>query len=194
LEDQLHGQKENSQTEEVNRLVDRAIGGDTAAYGELYDLYITRVYSHVFYRVRNSRDAEDLAQQVFINAWKAIRRYKRTSTPFIAWLLKIAHNLVVDFYHSKKIVPSLEESAEIPSREKGPQDIAELKFDQEKIRNAILRLPDKQQQVIIMKFIEGFSYEEIAAVLNKSQGAVRVIQHRALRELKLMLEGEIDPG
>ena len=81
-------------------LVRRAISRDPEAFGRLYDMYVDRVYRHVYYRVGNVADAEDLTQQVFLKAWQAIDRYKKTASPFLAWLMTISHNLVVDFYRT----------------------------------------------------------------------------------------------
>jgi hypothetical protein len=83
-------------------LVDAAIAGDGTAFAALYDLHLDRVYRHVYYRVGNRADAEDLTQQVFLQAWRAIGRYRRTAAPFIAWLLTIAHNAIVSHYRKAR--------------------------------------------------------------------------------------------
>ena len=190
----MHTTIETSSTENVNRLVEKAIGGDADAFGNIYDVFIDRVYQYVYYRVRNKDDAEDITQQVFVRAWKAIKRYKITSKPFIAWLLRISQNLINDFYRTRKVTMYIDYEFEIPGTEIGPEKQAELRYDQKELRRIIYRLPEEQQQVIMMKFIEGFSYPEIAASLRKSEGAVRVIQHRALKKMQTMLEEEKPSG
>jgi RNA polymerase sigma-70 factor (ECF subfamily) len=184
----LHTNIETSSTEDINRLVEKAIGGDADAFGNIYDVFIDRIYQYVYYRVRNKDDAEDITQQVFIRAWKAMKRYKITSKPFIAWLIRISQNLVKDFYRTRKITSYIDYEFEMPGADIGPEKQAELLYDQKELRRIIYGLPEEQQQVIMMKFIEGFSYPEIAASLGKSEGAVRVIQHRALKKMRTILE------
>lgn len=174
--------------DDINLLIDRAIGGDADAFGRLYDMHVDRVYRHVYYRVGNIADAEDLTQQVFIKAWEAISRYKKTASPFLAWLIKISHNLVIDFYRSNKTRTYLDFDIVASEPESGPEHLAEIHLDQQQIRRAILELPGDQQQVVLMRFIEDFSYPEIAASLGKSEGAARVILHRALVRLRKILE------
>jgi len=94
--------RSEGQTSDEAMLVQRAIGHDAEAFGRLYDMYVDRVYRHIYYRVSNEADSEDLTQQVFLKAWQAIDRYKKTASPFIAWLMTVSHNLVVDFYRAKK--------------------------------------------------------------------------------------------
>ena len=174
--------------ESEDSLVQRAIERDKAAFTALYDNYINQVYRHVYYRVSNRTDAEDITQEVFIKAWKAIDKYKKTGAPFVAWLITIAHNLVVDHYRAKRKLVSLEETeASSQIDETSPEVVAEAMFDKSYVRNAILKLKEEKQKVILMRFIDGFSYGEIAKTLGKSEGAVRVIQYRALNDLKRML-------
>ena len=173
---------------DIDLLVERAIDGDADAFGRLYDLHVDRVYRHVCYRVGSVSDAEDLTQQVFLRAWQAIHRYRKTAIPFLAWLIKISHNLVVDFYRSNKTMAYLDLDIIAGKLSSNPEHLAESRFEQQQMRQAILELPGDQQQVILMRFIEGFSYSEIAASISKSEGAVRVILHRALVRLRKILE------
>ncbi|MCK4331119.1 MAG: sigma-70 family RNA polymerase sigma factor [Dehalococcoidia bacterium] len=169
-------------------LVQRAVQRDKAAFATLYDSHMYRVYRHVYYRVSNQIDAEDITQEVFIRAWKAINKYKKTGAPFVTWLLAIAHNLIVDHYRARKNLVSLEEAeASNQTAEASPEAMAEASFNKGYVRHAVLRLKEEKQKVILMRFIDGLSYGEIAKVLNKSEGAVRVIQCRALNDLKHML-------
>ncbi len=169
-------------------LIQRAISGDTDAFGKLYDMYVDRVYKHLYYRVGNIADAEDLTQQVFLKAWQAIGRYKKTASPFLAWLMTISHNLVVDYYRTKKDKAYLEAEVTANDLASSPEGIAEARYVQQQLRRVILQLPGEQQQVVLLRFIEGFRYAEIAAVLGKSEGAIRVILHRALVKLRHILE------
>ncbi|MBI2831773.1 MAG: sigma-70 family RNA polymerase sigma factor [Chloroflexi bacterium] len=175
------------QSEDV--LLQRATNRDKVAFTILYDLYINQVYNHIYYRVSNPADAEDITQEVFIKAWKGIPKYKKTGAPFLAWLIAIAHNLIVDHYKAKKNHVPLEEIESIvqAAEDCDPAAITENSLNQSRLRNMVAKLKGEKQKVILMRFIDGFSYGEIARALNKSEGAVRVIQFRALKELKRML-------
>ncbi|MCD6599484.1 MAG: sigma-70 family RNA polymerase sigma factor [Dehalococcoidia bacterium] len=174
-------------------LIERAKSDDADAFGKLYDMYIDRIYRHVYYRVGNAADSEDLTQEVFMKAWQAIGKYKITGTPFLAWLMRISHNLVVDFYRKKKKDElHLDDDSWITDSAPIPEEAAELGYGQKRLRRAILELHGDQQQVLMMHFIEGFTYAEIASSLGKREGAIRVIQHRALTRLRQILEKEKD--
>ena len=176
--------------EQEDSLVERAVNGDRAAFAALYDKCIEQVYRHVYYRTPSQSDAEDITQEVFIRAWKAINKYKKTGAPFVAWLLAIAHNLIVDYYKARKKLVSLEEAAAFSQTdETSPEAMTEASLNRSYIKNAIFKLKGEKQKVILMRFIDGFSYGEIAKVLNKSEGAVRVIQYRALNDLRRVLTG-----
>ncbi len=171
-------------------LVEKAIGRDASAFGRLYDMHIDRVYKHIYYRVGNATDAEDLTQQVFLKAWQSIGRYRRTASPFIAWLLTISHNLVIDFYRTRKDRAYLDAEVLTSDPASGPERTAEASFDQQRLRRAILQLGNHEQQVVMMRFMEGFEFAEIASVLGKREANVRVILHRALAKLRAILEKE----
>lgn len=173
-------------------LIDRAVAGDEAAFAQLYDLHLTRVYRHVYYRVGARADAEDLTQQVFLQAWRAVGRYRRAGAPFIAWLLTIAHNLVVSFYRQVKAEPALASEPVAHERWANPEREVLAAYDRLAVRNAILRLKAEQQQIVTMRFLEGFDYGTIAAAVGKTEGNVRVILHRALSELRRLLEREVN--
>lgn len=168
-------------------LVQQAIERDEAAFAALYDLHVDRVYKHVYYHVSNCADAEDITQEVFVRAWKAIGRYKSTKAPFVAWLIAIARNLVRDHYRAKKNPIPLDEAGAVQFSGKTPHAIAELNLDKSHVREAISKLKGDKQKVIFMRFIDDFSYEEIAKVLGKSQGTIRVMLYRALKDLKGIL-------
>ena len=174
--------------ESEDSLVQRAIERDKAAFATLYDNHVDQIYRHVYYRVYNQTDAEDITQEVFIRAWKAIGKYKKTGAPFVTWLIAIAHNLVIDHHRAKKnLVPLDEVEYSRQNDEASPETIAETSFNVRYMRNAISELKEEKQKVILMRFIDGFSYGEIAKALNKSEGAIRVIQYRALNDLRHML-------
>ena len=186
----MNQNRSEEQTLDEAILVQRAIGHDAEAFGRLYDMNVDRVYRHIYYRVGNEQDAEDLTQQVFLKAWQAIHRYKKTASPFVAWLMTISHNLVVDFYRARKDTAHLEAEVLANGSALSPERAAEASFEQQRLRRAILQLGGDEQQVVILRFIEGFEFSEIASLMKKKEGNVRVILHRALVKLRDILEKE----
>jgi RNA polymerase sigma-70 factor, ECF subfamily len=173
--------------DEIDSLVDKAKSGDVNAFGRLYDIHVDRIYRHIHYRIGKTEDARDLTQEVFVKAWQALPKYKKTQTPFLAWLFTISHNRVIDFYRTHKVHNALDNGLDIEDPGKRPEILTEELFSQKELKKVILRLPEDQQQVILMYFIEGMEYKEIAAVLNKTEGNIRVITHRALKKMREIL-------
>lgn len=171
-------------------LVEQAIVGDAESFGQLYDKYIDKVYRHLYYRVGNAAEAEDLAAQVFLKAWNAMGRYRQMGRPFGVWLLSIGHNLLIDYYRSRKENAALDDVI-IPAGDSAdPVLLAEKSFASASLRQAIKKLKKDQQAVVVMRYIDGLEYGEIAQALNKSEGAVRVILHRSLLALRGIMSSE----
>jgi len=168
----------------IARLIESATGGDFGAYGELYGIYLDRIYRYVFYQVKDKMTAEDLVGEVFVKAWKAIGSYKGKSQAFSAWLYRIAHNHLIDDFRKRRKLTSLE--METPAETGNPEQEAEGKLVQQELSEAINDLPQNQKQVILLKFIEGLDNSEIGKIMGKSQGAIRVLQMRALAALRNM--------
>jgi RNA polymerase sigma-70 factor (ECF subfamily) len=171
-------------------LVQQAIQHDRAAFTVLYEHCIDRVYRHVYYRVSNHSDAEDITQEAFVKAWKSIDKYKRTGAPFVTWIIAIAGNLIIDNYrrHQKVVITNETYVVDTNNQIPDPAKEAEVNFNNTIIKKAILKLKGDKQKVILMHFIDGLTYEEIARALNKNEGAIRVIQYRALGELRSFLK------
>lgn len=186
LAQRLHRRVEFRHTESA--LVQQAAMGDRSAFTALYEIHVDRVFRHVRYQVGDDSDAEDITQDVFIKAWKSVPKYKPTGAPFVTWLIVIARNAIIDYYRSKKHTHHLDENYD-PQGGIDPVASVESDFGNAEIRDAVLKLKGDKKTVVIMRFVDGFSYEEIARALGKHSGAVRVIQHRALKELKEMLGG-----
>jgi RNA polymerase sigma-70 factor (ECF subfamily) len=165
-----------------------AVGGDHDAFAALYDRHADRVFRHCYYRTANRADAEDLTQQTFLHAWRAIRRYRATGAPFVAWLLAISQNLTTS--HHRRVREIIAEPARL-EMERGGDDPADLVLGggvrHDRVRRAVLRLAPERRQVIILRFVEEFTVAEVAAALGKSENNVRVIQHRALADLRRFL-------
>lgn len=182
--------KTTAQDPEVSLWVEQAVAGDAESFGRLYDLYVDRIYRHLYYRVGNATQAEDLAAQVFEKAYKAIGRYRTMGRPFFVWLLSIAHNLLVDHYRAQRDSSSIDDVI-IPADDSAdPVTLAERSFASATLRQAIKKLKRDQQIVVVMRYIDGLDYADIAAAVNKTEGAVRVVLHRSLIALRKIISAE----
>jgi RNA polymerase sigma-70 factor, ECF subfamily len=173
----------------------RAAERDTEAFSLLYEENLDTVYRYVFYKVSNPTVAEDLTAEVFAKAWASIERFEWRNLPFQHWLIRIARNAVIDYWRSSKPTRSVDELYETASGDVSPDDVVVRDLDVERLRRAIEQLPDEQRDVLLLRFVEGISHAEVAAVLGKSVVAVRQIQVRALQRLKKLLSEEgPEPG
>ena len=165
-------------------LVRRSQTGDQDAFACLYNAYLDRIYRYVYFRVDDQQLAEDITSQVFLKAWEKLHSYQIDSSPFIAWIYRIAHNTVVDNYRTRKTSISLEnvKPAEI-SHIDGIDEKLDLQLESQQLRAALQELTEEQQQVLILKFVAQRSTEEIAQQLGKQPGAIRAVQMRALQGL-----------
>ena len=169
-------------------LVLRAIERDASAFAELYDQHVVRIYRHIYYLVNDAREAEDLTAQTFLKAWEAIGRYKERGAPFVAWLLRISHNLAVSNLRSRREHAALDEGFIDQKMRGNPEEDLVQASDEKHVRDAVLRLREEQRQVIMLRFVEEMDYRQVAAVIGKSVPAVRVIQHRALGNLRRLMQ------
>ncbi|MBI5733164.1 sigma-70 family RNA polymerase sigma factor [Candidatus Jorgensenbacteria bacterium] len=165
--------------------IKKAKRGDEKAFGVLYDEYIPRIYRFILLKVSRKQDAEDLTHQVFLNAWQNINRYEFRGFPFSSWLYRIAVNAVIDFYRTNKHEQRLETTPEEDLSETSElNDTVDHVLDITAVKTAVAKLEPDQQNVIIMKFVDDLSNKEVAQALEKTEGAIRVIQHRALKQLR----------
>ena len=170
---------------EVRRLVERAQRGDRAALEDLYLSHFDRIYSYLHMSVGNRHDAEDLTTQTFLRMLESIGRFRWQSVPFSAWLFRIAHNLAMDHFRASRRVQPEEN---VPEPEGSEADSAELEafhaIGRQSLLDMIDQLSDEQQQVLTLKFVFNFANAEVAAILGKTEGAVKSLQHRALVSLQ----------
>jgi RNA polymerase sigma-70 factor (ECF subfamily) len=177
-----------SDTEET--LVRRA-RRDADAFGELYERYVDRIYNYIFYRVGDSAEAEDLTARVFYRALGHIHEYQTRGAPFAAWLYRIAHNLVANWYRdrSRRKNVRLDDVAMLTERGAGPHQCAEQNEETQTLLRAIRKLPAERQQLLILKFGDELSNEEIARMMGRSEGAIKSLYHRTLIALRDELKG-----
>ena len=167
-------------------LVRRAQHRDQGAFAQLYEEHFDKIYRYVTLKIGNETEAEDMTQQVFLNALQSISSFKWKGIPFSAWLFRIAHNQVVDYFRSKKrtTVP-LDES--LASNDNNPQLVVEQKLDIEQLLLATKQLTEAQREVISLRFAGELSIAQVAKAMGKSQGAVKALQHSAIVALRKTL-------
>ena len=175
----------------VVALVGRAVRRDQAAFAELYERFLDAVYRYVYFRTASRLDAEDVTEQVFLQAWAAIDRFRWQGKPFVAWLYTLAHNLLVDRHRRIQPVLSLDD-ADLPIEIEHPGAAEELSrwIDADLLANAVKRLTPEQQQVITLRFIHGYDSAQVAQLMNKREGSIRALQFRALQSLRRELESQ----
>ncbi len=170
------------------KLIRDAQRGNEQAFAELYNAYVHDIYRYILYRVGSTEVAQDLTAEVFLRVVEGLVRYQDRQIPLLAWLYRIAHARVIDHYRRAKRAGQEEDidSVEISADPDLDADLM-LNFQQQRIREAIRKLPSDQQQVILLRFIEGYNIQMTADVLGKSIGAVKMIQRRALQAMNLEL-------
>jgi len=172
--------------QDEKKLVERAQHHDQEAFAQLYEEHFDKIYRYVTLKIGNETEAEDMTQQVFLNALQSISSFKWKGVPFSAWLFRIAHNQVVDYFRSKKrtTVP-LDES--LASDNNNPQLLTEQKLDIEQLILATKQLTEAQREVISLRFAGELSIAQVAKAMGKSQGAVKALQHSAIVALRKTL-------
>jgi len=180
--------KEKLEALRIARLVSRAQDGETEAFGVLYEEHEGRVFRYVFARTGQVEQAEDLTQEVFVRAFHGIRSYRDRGMPFSSWLLRIAHNLVIDHYRWVTKHRSVELADVQLASDEDPVAEVEKKAEIRRILEAVPNLTPGQREVISLRFGAGLHLAEAAAVMGKSIGAVKMLQHQAVTRLKRILE------
>ena len=164
-------------------LVERAIQGDSDAFGDLYERYLNQIYRHIYYRVGNSGLAEDFTETVFLKVWENLSTFQVDRISFKGWLYRVAHNLLVDYYRTRKKQQSLDEDFDLPDPSQSPEELIITSEQETLVHLALRRLKEEYQNILTLRFINGLSHTEAAKTLGRSTGAVRVLQHRALQAL-----------
>jgi len=173
---------ETGERSKVEKLVVQAVNGNTDAFGDLYTIFVEKIYRYVFYHVKSKMAAEDITGEVFLKAWRAIGSCRGKESTFSPWLYRIAHNQLIDEIRKRdRQVPLDLDNVGIIS---DSESSAEKYSEKQELLKLIDRLPSNQRQVILLKFIEGMDNREIAKIMNKSEGAIRVTQMRALAVLR----------
>jgi RNA polymerase sigma-70 factor (ECF subfamily) len=168
----------------------RAAQRDIAAFDVLYRRYVERVYSYAFYLLGDHHDAEDATERAFLSALSAIGRFRDDGATFRSWLFRIAHNTTANALRTRRRRPTapLDAAPEPHDPAADPAGLVARAEDRRRVRAAIGTLPLERRQVVLLRFVDGLSAREIGLILDRSEGAVRVLLHRALRDLAARLE------
>jgi RNA polymerase sigma-70 factor, ECF subfamily len=182
--------RENLTPSQIEKCVLKAQNGDEKSFAILFDSFYDKIFRYVHFRV-SEEDSEDLVSDVFLKVVEKLHTYKSNpKAGFNAWIFRIAHNRVIDFYRQKKELLGQSDDAgndfflQIPDDNLRPDQQTNLNLDVKKLQKIMKKLPDVQREILEFKYLEGFSNAEVAKITGKAEGNIRVIQLRALREIR----------
>jgi RNA polymerase sigma-70 factor (ECF subfamily) len=182
--------------QEEEDLVRRAKQRDPEAFTRLYENYFDKIYRYIVIKIGNETEAEDMTQQVFLNALQSISSFKWQGVPFSSWLYRIAHNQVVDYFRKKTKRPATFEDPPIyisdSNRDANPEKVTEHNLNMEQLLEASQQLTEAQREVISLRFTSDLSTAEVAKIIGKSTGAVKALQHSAILALRKTLLVDMD--
>ena len=168
-------------------LIRRAQQRDPMALTQLYEENFDRIYRYIVLKIGDRTEAEDMTQQVFLNALKSISSYRWKGMPFSSWLYRIAHNQIVDYLRKKSKRATLPLDESMTSGGSNPEHTAERKVEIEELAQATKKLTKAQQEVISLRFAAELSVAEVAKAMGKSVGAVKALQHSAIVALRRVM-------
>lgn len=177
-------------SKDYEKYVRLAVKGDKEAFGELYKIFLDRIYRFIYYLVGDEFLAEDITQNTFLKAWNSLPNYNLERGTFQSYLYTIARNLVIDNQRKKKTY-SLEGLEGVIEAKDNPENDVSRSESMQKVRDALKNLSDFDRQLVVLRFFEELSFEEISMVLDKKAGALRVRTHRILETLREDLEGRM---
>ena len=166
------------------------------AFEQLYRDHLKDVYSYSYYRIGNHHDAEDLTEQTFLQAYRHFARARQESDgrPLRPWLIRIAHNLAANYHRDRSRKPQTPlESIEPPAARHSTEDLGEGREELRAVIENLQELPDDRREALVMRFALGMDNREIARAMGKSDGATKVLIHRAIKQLQELLEAEGAP-
>jgi len=165
-------------------LIRRAQEGEPIVVSALYERYQRRIFRYLYYRVGDQQTAEDLTSEVFLRMLEALSSYKNQNISFQAWLFQIARNLSIDHYRKMDVQQSVPLEDNMPEDGEEPLEMIAQELTSEKLRHALVKLPENQRDVVVMRFIAGMPIGEVAQTLHKSEDSVKGLQRRALLALR----------
>jgi len=162
---------------------------DPAAFGVLYERYVERIYSYIYYRTSDRQEAEDLTSRTFHHALRYLPRYRLRGAPFSSWLYRIAHNLVANWYRDRSQRQMIPLNELALRSDDDPPHWETMDEEREALLAAIHHLPADRQELLILKLSQGLSNAEIGRIMGRSEGAIKQLYYRTLRTLRGELEG-----
>jgi RNA polymerase sigma-70 factor, ECF subfamily len=173
--------------ETLDRLVAEAQAGDRDAFGRIFDAYAVPIHRFIASRVNSPSDAEDLTQLVFVKALEALPRYEARGIPFGGWLFRLARNAIIDQIRTRRDHLSLVTAVTRETEDAGPEAVAALQDDLQRVALAMKDLTDDQREVIELRFFAGLSVLEAAVAMGRQEGTIRGLQFRAIGALRRSL-------
>lgn len=183
--------------EAIESLVVQSQKGDERSFETLFDWFYPKLYRYISFKV-DREEIEDILSDVFLKVVRKIQDYslpKNQKTGFSSWIFRVANNTVIDFYRTKKLHTSLHDSEtgelvfDLPDTEPLPNEQAQHHFEAQEIRKVLEKLSPTHREILELKYLEEFSHTEIAHILGKTEGNVRIMSMRALREMRKHFEG-----
>lgn len=169
-------------------LIEQARQGDRGAVSELYQRHADVIYRYVYVRVKDTAVAEDLTAEVFLKALEGLPDYQFTGAPFLAWLYRIAWARTVDHWRRQQRRQETPLLDTLPDAGPQPEDLVSTGASWDAVLDVLSQLTDEQQQVIVLRFIEEMDLKETAATMDKTVGAIKALQYRALASLARLLQ------
>ena len=171
-------------------LIELAQANEADAFGELYYRHAKRVFRFLYAHINDQLDAEELTSEVFIRAWRTVSNHRDQGIPFIVYLLRIARNVLVDYYRlSARSGEHMSiEDRMIPDNHPDPDESVATQLERQELRKTLERLQEDHRTVLILRFLSGLTAEETGQVMGRTPGAVRLLQQRALSALRNLLE------
>lgn len=183
-----HERLSTPDSRDAERLLVERAKTDPEAFGALYDRYFGQIYRFVFSRLRDQTAAEDVTSEVFMKALRSIPRYQDTGRPFTAWLYQISVNTINDRYRATRPTVDLDEMYDLAAAGPGLEDTAVRRAELREIWRSVESLPAQQRTALVLKFQEDLKISDIAAVMGKSDGAVKLLIHRGVTRLRSVLK------
>ncbi len=157
--------------------------GDKEAFSKIYDTYVDKLYKFIYFKV-DSFEAEDLTELTFMKAWEKRKKYDPSKSSFSSWLYTIARNTVIDHYRVSKPTEELDITMADEKKISNPKFQVEESLNAAMLRESVNKLPKNYRDIVLLRFIDDLSYSEIADIMGKSEGSIRIMQFRAIRQLR----------
>lgn len=180
----------SSRSDDDKELVRQAQAGNVEAFSYLYDRHAPAIYRYLAAHLPDRLDAEDLTGEVFLRTWQVIPDFRERGVPFLAFLFRVARNAMID-YHRKANRTRMSISGELEAVLKddnpGPAELTSSREEHQEVLQVLSQLHEDYQEVLVLRFLSELSVKETAKVMKRSQGSIRVLQHRALASLRALI-------